>query len=264
MKCGLKLSPRRGIGGATMEKWLTTILDREYEVVVHSEGVEPHLGRRSEGLGFLSVQAGDPVRLAVPKGTPENSVVLIKGRPSDEADEFYRLFHVKDGRMVEFTTFYQETIIVSSEWHLRLGDGQLVCQEPGTKIEVAPNDWGYCLIVEKGWTWREYEEALRKEAQVVLDLDKVDILKLLIQERRDAERLESALGNLAYKLVSPDLLGAAPPRRRQKGHLRALVNSPEPTQHCAAGVVLDLRDLYDLCREVLPDLPELEEGALDA
>lgn len=235
------------------------LLDELCEFVVASEGVKPYIG--DHWLAGIDPEPRDddgfwPYRLAIPEDTPEGSVILIKGRPGGGPEETYRLFQTVQEELRELAGK------IRGNWTLYPATGQLIYDiGPG---EVSPSDWGYCKIIENGWAWGEYEEALRKEAQAT-SIGTADLLNQLIRERQRAERAEATLDRFAYKLVSPDLLGVAPPRRGEiKGHLRALANSHEPHQHCAASVVHDLRQMYEDCREVRTDLPELGEGSLKA
>lgn len=240
-----------------MKEWIVIRLEDESSIVLKSEGVEAHLGRRSEGLDFLPAEVGDPVRLAIPRQSPQNSVILIKSRRNGKSGEIYRLFQLQVWNLVELTTD------IPGGWHLDPTNGRLIYNiDPST--QVLPGYWGYCYVVENGWAYGQYEAELDQEARS--EPSTAATLNRLIWERQRADRAEAALRQSAERLRGLNLLddgydGKAM-RGLQKGHLRSIVEEQKTVGHCGSGVAKDLREIYDLYRQALPDLPQLSDTAL--
>mgnify|MGYP001603662600 CR=1 FL=1 len=257
---------------ATKETHYTVDLGRLrlYKVVVANEGVKAWIEIRDNHTDNF---VHDTPHLFVDSGVPEGSVILIKGqvdRTDGGSETKFRLFRFMSDRLIEMGP--KEKV---GGWRFSSQDGQLSQDQHDECVyRVAPDKWGYCQIVEHGWDAHQHFAAAMLKAGFVYEVDSLPPINSwpcylagfnkAIKNRQRAEKAEDALRLVTGKLLSHDLLDAeVGSKHRKKGHLRALANAPEPTQHCAAGVIHCLRESYEFCREALPELPELPPNVLN-
>lgn len=235
-----------------------TELNGFYEIVVASEEARPSIEINGE-------------LLTVPENTPEGSVILIKGQPNGQEKKIFRLFQILRGNLFEATSYDREETYWIGGWQFKPETGQIV---GGHNLEypVSHNQWGYVQAIELGWDAYQHFAAIMMAAGFTYEADSLPPAEsrkhyLLgfnqaIKDHQNATDYGVAILTFAQRLSSHDLLDDVSSDLKQKGHLRALANSPETYQHCAAGIIAELRELYELCRKTFPVIKELSSRAL--
>ncbi|MBU2595540.1 hypothetical protein KJ713_01750 [Patescibacteria group bacterium] len=241
--------------GTTETKYVVAVaLDGLYEVVVASEGVKPYIGHN--WLSGIDEAPEDDTfigeRLAVPEGTPENSVILIKGRPGGGPEKF-RLFRFMGNQLIEMAP---EGSV--GGWGFNPADGWLN-QFDGCLHQVSPENWGYIDIIECGWDIYQHFSGAMLAAGFAFSVDflppatswrhYLEGFDRAIKGRQRAEMAETALHQIAEIVCGEDLLA-----RSQRGALTSLVEAHQPARRSALDLVYILHEIFARCQTALPDL----------
>lgn len=238
----------KGNGGTTMEKCIAVELDGDYEVVINSEGVAPRI---------VTMTRESAPELWVPEGTPDGSVILIKGRPGGGPKKKFRLFQVKDGKLQE--KLNRNT---ADGWMFYCEDGCLF--HYNRNYRVNPYQWGYCQVISKGWSPDEHTIGLFEEAGTQLPPSGiraddrrfwVELMTKLINDRRRADRAEAALSQNAKMIYDEDML-------TRGGALHSLLKEPGAVHFAANRVAKKLKEMFMICQQGIPDIQEPNAGSI--